>query len=163
MSEKKPKSGPEPEGQPSRRSFLTLLTGSALVAAGAATGAASLVYLRPRVTYGPPSRLSVGRPDSFTSGTQVAMPDAKLVIRRQGNRFAAISTVCSHLGCTVAPTETGFDCPCHGSQYDERGDVIGGPAPKSLAWFKVTLAPNGELVVDKHQTVEPDTYLEVLV
>lgn len=163
MSEKKPKSGPEPEGQPSRRSFLTLLTGSALVAAGAATGAASLVYLRPRVTYGPPSRLSVGRPDGFTSGTQVAMPDAKLVIRRQGNRFAAISTVCSHLGCTVAPTETGFDCPCHGSQYDERGDVIGGPAPKSLAWFKVTLAPNGELVVDKHQTVEPDTYLEVLV
>ncbi len=163
MSEKDPKHGQKPEEQPSRRSFLTLLTGSALVAAGAATGAASLVYLRPRVTYGPPSRLSVGRPDAYTSGAQVALPDAKLVIRRQGNRFAAISTVCSHLGCTVNPTDTGFDCPCHGSQYDERGDVIGGPAPKSLAWFEVTLAPNGELVVDKHRTVEPDTYLEVLV
>ncbi len=162
MSEKDPKSGPGPEGQPSRRGFLTLLTGSALAVAGAATGAASLVYLRPRVTYGPPSRVAVGRPESFTSGGQVALPGAKLVIRRQGNRFAAISTVCTHLGCTVAPTDTGFDCPCHGSQYDERGDVIGGPAPRSLAWFEVTLAPNGELVVDKHRAVDPDTWLEVL-
>ena len=84
-----------------------------------------------------------------------------MVIRRQGDKYCAISTVCTHLGCTVTPTETGFDCPCHGSQYDERGDVIGGPAPKSLAWYQVTVAPSGELVVDKHVTVEPETYLEL--
>lgn len=149
---------PEEKG---RRQFLTLVTGGALAACGAAAAAGSLVFLKPRVTYGPPSRLAVGRPDAYTSGGQVVMPEAKLVIRRQGNRFAAISTVCTHLGCTVNPSETGFDCPCHGSQYDERGDVIGGPAPKSLAWYRLTLAPNGELVVDKHDVVEPDTFLEV--
>ena len=45
-------------------------------------------------------------------------------------------------------SDTGFACPCHGSRYDQDGNVVGGPAPKSLAWYEVTLAPNGELEVD---------------
>lgn len=162
MSDQKKKHEPAaPGGETSRRKFLTVLTGGALAAYAAGTGGASLVFLRPRVTYGPPSKVTVGRPDAFQSGSQVALPEAKMVIRRQGDKYCAISTVCTHLGCTVTPTETGFDCPCHGSQYDERGDVIGGPAPKSLAWYQVTVAPSGELVVDKHVTVEPETYLEL--
>ena len=144
-----------------RREFLTLLSGSALTVAGLATAGASLVYLRPRVTYGPPARLSVGKPELYGSGTQVTLPEAKMVIRRQGNKIAAISTVCTHLGCTVNPVDTGFDCPCHGSTYDERGEVTGGPAPKALAWYRCTLAPNGEIVVDKHEVVAADTFLEV--
>lgn len=148
-------------GGTSRRSFLTLMTGGALATYAAAAGGASLVFLRPRVTYGPPSKVVLGRPDTYQPGSQVALPEAKLVIRRQGDRICAISTVCTHLGCTVNPTESGFDCPCHGSQYDERGDVIGGPAPKALAWYRVAVAPSGELVVDKHETVDPDTYLEL--
>ena len=147
--------------RPTRRSFLTLATGSALALWAAATGALSLVFLRPRVTYGPPTRLAIGRPDAFTSGNQVVLPEAKLCIRRQGDKIAAISTVCTHLGCTVNPTDTGFDCPCHGSTYDEKGEVTGGPAPKALAWYRVTQAPNGELVVDKHEVVPADTFLEV--
>jgi cytochrome b6-f complex iron-sulfur subunit len=144
-----------------RRKFLTLLTGGALAGCAAAAGGASLVFLRPRVTYGPPSKVVLGRPGNYLPGSQVALPEAKLVLRRDGDRFCAISTVCTHLGCTVTPTESGFDCPCHGSQYDERGDVIGGPAPRALAWFRVTVAPSGELVVDEHDTVDPDTYLEL--
>jgi cytochrome b6-f complex iron-sulfur subunit len=150
--------GAEKQG---RREFITLLSGGVLTVAGAATAAASLVYLRPRVTYGPPSRVAVGKPDTYTTGSQVALPEAKIVIRRTGNKIAAISTVCTHLGCTVNPSDTGFDCPCHGSQYDERGDVIGGPAPKPLAWYRCTLAPSGELIVDKHDVVEADTFLEL--
>ena len=148
--------------EPTRRSFLTLATGSALALYAAATGGLSVLFLRPRVTYGPPSRIAIGRPDTFTSGNQVVLPEAKLCIRRQGDKIAAISTVCTHLGCTVNPTDTGFDCPCHGSTYDEKGDVTGGPAPKALAWYRVTQAPNGELVVDKHDVVPADTYLDVV-
>ena len=33
--------------------------------------------------------------------------------------------------------------------------------PKALPWFKVTLAPNGEIEVDKNQTVPAGTYLQV--
>ncbi len=149
-----------PESQ-ARRSFLTLASGSALALCAAATGAAGGLFLRPRVTYGPPARVAIGRPDGFTSGSQTVLPEAKLCIRRKGNRIAAISTVCTHLGCTVNPTETGFDCPCHGSTYDDRGEVTGGPAPKALAWYRVTKAPNGELIVDKHEVVPAETFLEL--
>ena len=67
--------------------------------------------------------------------------------------MAAISTTCTHLGCIVAISDTGFACPCHGSRYDQDGTVTGGPAPKPLPWFKVSLAPNGELEVDKNTQI----------
>jgi cytochrome b6-f complex iron-sulfur subunit len=46
-----------------------------------------------------------------------------------------INAVCTHLGCVV-PWNSGenkFMCPCHGSQYDNTGKVVRGPAPLSLA------------------------------
>ena len=46
-----------------------------------------------------------------------------------------INAICTHLGCVV-PWNTAagkFICPCHGSQYDEAGKVVRGPAPLSLA------------------------------
>ncbi|EXB62326.1 Cytochrome b6-f complex iron-sulfur subunit [Morus notabilis] len=46
-----------------------------------------------------------------------------------------INAVCTHLGCVVPwnKAENKFICPCHGSQYNERGRVVRGPAPLSLA------------------------------
>ena len=78
-----------------------------------------------------------------------------------GTKMAAISTTCTHLGCIVGISDTGFACPCHGSRFDQDGTVTGGPAPKPLPWFKLSLAPNGELEVDKAMQVEPGTYLNV--
>ena len=54
-----------------------------------------------------------------------------------------------------------FACPCHGSLYDLQGDVVSGPAPTALAWYRVSLTPNGELEVDKRKIVDAGTYLEV--
>ena len=47
----------------------------------------------------------------------------------------ALNAVCTHLGCVVPwnVAENKFMCPCHGSQYDNTGKVIRGPAPRSLA------------------------------
>ncbi len=144
-----------------RRGFLALASAAALAAAAGTTGLLSVLFMRPRVTYGPPAKLLVGRPDSYASGTVLEFPDSRLVVRRTGNKFAAISTECTHLGCIVAPTDTGFDCPCHGSRFDSLGNVTGGPAPKPLPWFRVAVAPNGELEVDKRQVVDAGTTLEV--
>jgi cytochrome b6-f complex iron-sulfur subunit len=152
---------PRSENKSSRRGFLTLISSAAVALVGAAAAGLGIPYLRPRVTYGPPSRVPIGTPDLFASGTQVAFPEAKIVVRRLGNRVAAISTVCTHLGCTVNPSDTGFDCPCHGSTYDDRGSVTGGPAPEPLSWFRVTQTPSGELIVDKHEIVPAETFLEL--
>ncbi|MBD1832683.1 cytochrome b6-f complex iron-sulfur subunit [Funiculus sociatus GB2-A5] len=61
-----------------------------------------------------------------------------------------LNAVCTHLGCVV-PWNSGenrFICPCHGSQYDNTGKVVRGPAPLSLGLVhaavvedKVTLTP----------------------
>eukprot|EP00270_Netrium_digitus_P012263 TRINITY_DN3969_c0_g1_i1.p1 TRINITY_DN3969_c0_g1~~TRINITY_DN3969_c0_g1_i1.p1 ORF type:complete len:227 (-),score=31.68 TRINITY_DN3969_c0_g1_i1:397-1077(-) len=46
-----------------------------------------------------------------------------------------VNAVCTHLGCVVPwnPAENKFLCPCHGSQYNNQGRVVRGPAPLSLA------------------------------
>ncbi|KAK9092286.1 hypothetical protein Syun_027197 [Stephania yunnanensis] len=46
-----------------------------------------------------------------------------------------INAVCTHLGCVVPwnTAENKFICPCHGSQYNNQGKVVRGPAPLSLA------------------------------
>lgn len=67
------------------------------------------------------------------------------VIRRGLKKIAAykddggtvheVSAVCRHLGCIVAwnSLEKTWDCPCHGSRYDEHGRVIMGPANSDLS------------------------------
>lgn len=42
-----------------------------------------------------------------------------------------INAVCTHLGCVVPfnTAENKFICPCHGSQYNDQGRVVRGPAP----------------------------------
>lgn len=39
---------------------------------------------------------------------------------------------CSHLGCALKwnPAEHSWDCPCHGSRFDEHGRIIDNPAMK---------------------------------
>jgi Rieske Fe-S protein len=60
-----------------------------------------------------------------------------IVLKISENEFAALSSICTHLGCRVRKARDGFDCPCHGSRYDLRGQVINGPAAKPLTRFPV--------------------------
>jgi hypothetical protein len=39
--------------------------------------------------------------------------------------------------------------------------VTGGPAPKALAWYQVSLTPSGEIEVDKDNEIQTGTYLNV--
>ena len=63
--------------------------------------------------------------------------DPTYVVVKDGGEIAnyGINAVCTHLGCVVPwnASENKFICPCHGSQYNDEGKVVRGPAPLSLA------------------------------
>ena len=67
----------------------------------------------------------------------------------------AISAVCKHLGCTVNwdKEQNAFICPCHGSQYDDLGRVIHGPARQSLD-LKVVVVKNDEVRLVNREPAE---------
>ncbi len=59
----------------------------------------------------------------------------KVGVYKDGNgEVFTVSTRCTHLGCQLEwnPDELSWDCPCHGSRFDYRGDVIDNPAMKCL-------------------------------
>jgi len=57
---------------------------------------------------------------------------------------------CVHLGCRVPFCQSSkwFECPCHGSKYNEAGEYRLGPAPKGLDRFKITIDDSGNVLVD---------------
>ena len=68
--------------------------------------------------------------------------------------LVAIYQKCVHLGCRVpwCKTSQWFECPCHGSQYNRVGEKKGGPAPRGLDHFPVTV-DGGNVVVDTGQVI----------
>ena len=119
-------------------------------------------FFWPNVQYGPPSKFTIGKPTNFPEGAKQNIADQKVSIIRHGDKIGAISMVCQHLGCTVAASPTGYDCPCHGSKYDDMGNVTHGPAQIALNWYGVNLTPSGDLEVDKSQKQpEPGHYFDV--
>jgi cytochrome b6-f complex iron-sulfur subunit len=118
-------------------------------------------FFTPNVQYGPPSKFTIGKPGMFPDGAKQNIADQKVSIIRHGSKIGAISMVCQHLGCTVAGSSTGYDCPCHGSKYDEMGNVTHGPAQIALNWFDINMTPSGDLEVDKSKKFEPGHYFTV--
>lgn len=58
--------------------------------------------------------------------------DERVAVVRDKDGFYALSLVCTHLGCTVSVTPDGLFCPCHGSRFDNKGNVTRGPASRPL-------------------------------
>lgn len=150
-----------PPAPTTRRGFLAWMSSLALAGSGIVALFSNLVFIKPRATYGSPSRFSIGVPDEYPPGARIAIAPRRICVVREGNKVAAISTTCTHLGCIVGISDTGFACPCHGSRFDQDGNVTGGPAPRPLPWYRVTLAPNGDLEVDSSVEIAPGTYYPV--
>jgi len=61
----------------------------------------------------------------------------------------AIYQKCPHLGCRVPECGSSqyFECPCHGSYYNQVGEKRGGPAPRGMDFFAMSV-DGGVLTVD---------------
>ena len=109
----------------SRRGFLATL---ALLA-----GSAALLgsYLTPRAPRRARALLRVAKVDIPLEGALVYR-ESRIALFHRGEEVYALSLVCTHLGCTVQVSGERLSCPCHGSLFDLRGNVLQGPADRPL-------------------------------
>jgi cytochrome b6-f complex iron-sulfur subunit len=74
-------------------------------------------------------------PNAALDKARNVYPDNVLAGMEAG--YVALYQKCVHLGCRVPECKTSqwFECPCHGSQYNQVGEKKGGPAPRGLDRF----------------------------
>ncbi len=143
----KPAAKPAAKGKPGRRGFLYAMFGTWLgVAWTTMTASFALMtlgtvrFLFPNILTEPPSKIKVGFPDGYEDGKVIERykDQHAWIVRRKDEKFGdiiyALSTTCTHLGCTPnwLEREQKFKCPCHGSGFYISGINFEGPAPRPL-------------------------------
>ena len=143
-------------------------------------GIFSLGFMWPRIKAGGfGSKVAAGKVEDLT--TLVFLPDGRVsplfipaaqayLVPFQsdtaGSSFEGLPVVagglmalwqrCVHLGCRVPQCDSsqGFECPCHSSKYNYHGEYEGGPAPRNLDRFVVTVDDSGQLIIDTGQVIQ---------
>jgi cytochrome b6-f complex iron-sulfur subunit len=140
----------------SRRDFLNEISGSALGIAGLGAVVVTIRYLSPNTLFEPPMTFRAGSPDLYPVNSVTYIQDQQVYIVRTPEGFHAVSAVCTHLGCITQwkPDVELIACPCHGSKFKPDGSKLEGPAPRSLPHFAISITPDGQLSVDKLETVK---------
>lgn len=141
----------------SRRDFLGLAAFGAAILASIGTLAGSLRFVKADVYSEESKKFKIGKIENFPLGTTRKIDDKNVFIFSDDNGLFAISAICTHLGCIVSSAEFGFQCPCHGSQFNRDGNVIGGPAPRPLEWFEIRQEVDGTLFIDAGKAVPQGT------
>ncbi len=173
---KKPKQDRPPENDHgiwriSRRNFFSVAGWAAFFVFIATSTVASLRMMFPRILYEAPSAFKAGFPDDFIIGevSEKYKDDNRVWIIRESEGFYALSAICTHLGCTPRWLESDnkFKCPCHGSGYRKSGVNFEGPAPRPLERLSITLADDGQILIDRNikfrfengDWIKPDAFL----
>ncbi len=137
-----------------RRSFIRKTAVTLVTVTGAVAAVSYLRQFFPRLA-GEKRRISLGDPRQYPVDTYSYIREHNLFIYRDHEGIRAVSAVCTHLGCILEKSTEGFECPCHGSCYNNDGEVLSGPAPRNLSWFSVEKGPDGKIIVDPGKNVSP--------
>jgi cytochrome b6-f complex iron-sulfur subunit len=119
----------------------------------------SVRFLFLNVLAEPPSKIKVGYPDTFEDGKVVErFKDQNTWLVRFDGKIYALSTTCTHLGCTPnwLEREAKFKCPCHGSGFYISGINFEGPAPRPLERWGISVGEDGQIVVDKSKKFQQE-------
>ena len=144
-------------------------------------GAAVLGFLWPPFVTGFGAVLNIGTVDSLKTQVQdedgfLKLPEGRLwvteypegalakarevysptVLSGMEAGLVALYWKCPHLGCTVPEciSSQWFECPCHGSKYNQVGEKRGGPAPRGMDRFATSINDRGEFLVDTGKIVQ---------
>jgi cytochrome b6-f complex iron-sulfur subunit len=142
----------------SRRGFLKV----SLIASGLLTSWGIFRFLGYQQPVESPVRLALLDAEAYVVGSVTAVPQLKAWILRDEDGLYALSAVCSHLGCTISKTDTGFECPCHGSRFNLKGTALQGPATKQLEYLELSLTGENQVVLDSSKKVPPSQRLNPL-
>lgn len=85
------------------------------------------------------------------------VPQYKPVLAGMEQGIVALYQKCVHLGCKVPWCQTSqwFECPCHGSKYNRVGEKRGGPAPRGLDRFVVSVSGGGITIDTSNVIIGP--------
>ena len=134
-----------------------VLAWTSMIAASVVSLLATARFMMPNVLVEPPTKFKIGPPNDYAPGTVSTKWQAQFniwVVNAEVDGapvIYALSTVCTHLGCTPnwLEGEQKFKCPCHGSGFYKSGVNFEGPAPRPLERVGLRLAEDGMLEVDK--------------
>ena len=139
----------------SRRDFLKTLGAVVVSSAGAPlllNGCAGMATLRTQVAQNQ-IRLNKEETQALNTANGILVVKAPqlpgpIILRNLAEvGIVAVSSICTHRGCEVRPMPHSLQCPCHGSEYDELGEVLEGPATRPLKRYEVIETP--ELLIIK--------------
>jgi cytochrome b6-f complex iron-sulfur subunit len=172
-----PWSPPDPEAiGVSRRQFFNRATVTLMSAGIGSFAAASIVaFLWPTAKGGFGQPVNIGKLDDIKQGivdgqgffyapaartwvtaypadalakARAVYPPNILAVMEHG--IVTLYQKCPHLGCRVPQCVSSqwFECPCHGSQYNRVGEKKGGPAPRGMTHFVLSVTDSGDVVID---------------
>jgi len=95
----------------------------------------TFAYLWPKLRGEKAERLLIaGKVEDFQVGKMAIFRKEKVFINRVDEGLLAMSAICTHLRCIVRwnGQKEIFECPCHGAEFNDVGEVLAGPPPRPL-------------------------------
>jgi cytochrome b6-f complex iron-sulfur subunit len=158
----------------SRRDFFRKSLISSLLVFGAQFGGASVAFLWPNLKGGFGALIDAGDVEDIKAAIRGGDPfyvgtGRFYVVPYSGRATDDVDYVndgvsaegimplyqrCVHLGCRVpfCGASKWFECPCHGSKYNQAGEYQLGPAPRGMDRFHMEVV-DGRLMVDTSEVV----------
>ena len=130
-----------------RKQFLRLMGGSCLAAAGITTFLSGCTSIHKVSAVIRDNKLKLSKSEFSTDqekllevvlvrATSLAFPIA--LYRINPKEYIALWMECTHKGCEVNAQPNYLVCPCHGSEFDSKGNVLQGPAETNLKTFNTS-------------------------
>jgi cytochrome b6-f complex iron-sulfur subunit len=66
------------------------------------------------------------------------LPAPVYLARLENGEYSALLLQCTHKACELSPSGKELHCPCHGSVFSNRGEVLESPAERPLRRFTVS-------------------------